>query len=237
MCMRATFVLFPYLLSVVCGGQVMSQVRKTQTITSYNMNTAKNNEESIRYLYDQILNERRIEQLEIIVDETYVNEQGETGLAGFKKGITNVLTGFPDARWNVEHLVADDNRVMVKQTMTGTHTGVFQNIPPTGKKISNNGYVMYEFDHGKIVRHQILTDRLSFLQQLGVLPVDVGPAPRAKDSVVYFVDRFLIPQASLDEFISRMQYNRDFIRQLPGFIHDKVIVRQVDEDKVSLVTI
>ena len=74
---------------------------------------------------------------------------------------------------------------------------------------------------GKVTATQIQTDRFSFLQQLDVLPADIAVLQRrqSKDRVS-FIDKFLVPAAARQEFYERMNINRSFIKNLPGFIED-----------------
>jgi len=53
---------------------------------------------------------------------------------------------------------------------TGTHTGEFLGIPPTGKTFVLQGIDMYRVQHGKIAEHWNVVDMLGFCQQLGVRP-------------------------------------------------------------------
>jgi len=43
-----------------------------------------------------------------------------------------------------------------------------------------------------------------------------------------FIDRFIIPAEAKPEFMERMQINRNFIKQLPGFLGDDVYL-SIDE--------
>ncbi len=233
--MKTTLLILVLPLFFICA-TVSGQIGKADSPKPNEMNTTAGNKEVIFSLYENTLNNRRFELLEQVIAPDYSNARGGTGVEGFSKGVIDVLNAFPDAQWQVEELVAEGDKVMVKQKMIGTHTGVFQAIQPTGKKVVNEGFVIYEFGNGKIVRHEILTDRFSFFQQLGVLPADVAASPNG-DAAVYFVDKFIVPASSIDEFTRQMQYNRDFIKRLPGFIRDNVLVRDVDNGDVVLITI
>lgn len=57
------------------------------------------------------------------------------------------------------------------------------------------------------------------------------------ESHVFFVDKFFIPKSATEEFIQRMQYNWDFIKQLPGFIKHEVIVYNDTNGDLILMTI
>jgi len=53
--------------------------------------------------------------------------------------------------------------------MTGTNTGSFMGIPPTGKHVSFTGIYIARIADGKIVEHWGEEDSVSMLQQLGAL--------------------------------------------------------------------
>ena len=52
-----------------------------------------------------------------------------------------------------------------------------------------------------------------------------------------FIDRFIMPQNAKAEFTQRMQINREFIKQLPGFIGDEAYERTDDEGNLICITI
>jgi predicted ester cyclase len=49
------------------------------------------------------------------------------------------VEGFPDLRLTVEDDVGDGDLVAQRIHFEGTHTGVFQGLPPTGKKVAFEG--------------------------------------------------------------------------------------------------
>lgn len=197
----------------------------------------KTNKEVVRDLYEVILNQRKFHLLNDIVSEDYTNPQGEQGPDAFRKTMKGIVSAFPDAQWKVETIVAEDNTVVVRHTITGTHKNAFQRIPGTGKKFSNEAYALYELSHGKIIRSGILTDRLGFLQQIGVLPSDPLIHARRSETYVYFVDKFQVPKDAVNAFTERMNDNRDFIKSLPGFVRDDVIATALENGDLNLMTI
>lgn len=197
----------------------------------------KTNKEVVRDFYEIALNQKRLDLLDDIISEDYTNPQGERGVEAFRKVVKSIITAFPDAQWKVEFILAEGNSVVVKHTLTGTHENLFQNIPGTGKKFANDGWALYEFTDGKIVRSQVQTDRLGFLQQIGVLPEDPLVHARRSDSQVYFIDRFHVPKAAVDAFTGRMNNNRAVIKSLPGFVRDEVIATELENGDLTLMTI
>jgi len=134
-------------------------------------NNAKNPKEAVINLYDNILNKRRFEELTTLIADQYSGAKGTQGLAGFQRSLKELIGAFPDAQWGIVEIVAEGNKVMLKQVVTGTHKGTFQGIAPTNKSIRIQAYAIYEFEAGKIIRSEVQTDRFGFLQQLGVLPL------------------------------------------------------------------
>ncbi|HLT80263.1 MAG TPA: ester cyclase [Cyclobacteriaceae bacterium] len=197
----------------------------------------KTNKEAVRDFYEVILNQRKLDLLDDIISEDYINVQGEQGAQAFRKTVEGILAAFPDARWKVESIVAEENSVVVRHTLTGTHQNAFQNIPGTGKKFSNDGWALYELINGKIIRSQVQTDRLSFLQQISVLPEDPLIHARRSDTYVYFVDRFHVPKDAVDAFTERMNHNRAFIKSIPGFVRDEVMATKLENGDLSIMTV
>lgn len=195
------------------------------------------NKEVIHNLYENIMNNRKFELLSTVVSENYTNAQGEKGIEAFKQGIMAVVNAFPDAKWTLMEIIAEGSKVFVKQQLKGTHKGIFQNISPTNRVISSDGMVIYEFENGKIISLQIQTDRLGFLQQLGVLPSNSTAFIQEKESNVFLVDKFIIPKNAMEEFTQRMQYNRNFIKSISGFIKDEVITYEDAKGDIILMTI
>ena len=81
----------------------------------------------------------------------------------------------PDARYTVEDMIAEGDRVVSRFTMTGTQTGEMQGIPPTGKQCKVAGIDIFRVVDGKIVEHWDAVDQLGMLQQLGVIPAPGQP--------------------------------------------------------------
>jgi predicted ester cyclase/heme-degrading monooxygenase HmoA len=180
-------------------------------LKSFNMENG--NKQAIIRLYEHALNNREFEVLKDVISEEYAAPKG-IGVKGFEAPLRDIIAGFPDAKWTISEIVADGDQVIVKQTMRGTHQGIFQGYKPTGKVVNVDGFAVYKFRNGKVVSSHVQTDRFGFLTQLGVLS--------ATGAAVYFIDRFVVPKAAEDAFRDRMGYNRGFIRKLEGFVNDQV---------------
>jgi steroid delta-isomerase-like uncharacterized protein len=77
---------------------------------------------------------------------------------------------FPDYHEELEEMVAEDDKVVVRFTITGTQLGQWGSVPPTGKRVRFEEMVILRFVDGKVVEQRGLPDNLAALRQLGVVP-------------------------------------------------------------------
>jgi predicted ester cyclase len=88
---------------------------------------------------------------------------------------TALWGGFPDLTIHIDELVGAGDKVVWRITASGTHTGPFQGVPATGKKVAFTAHYTFRFEHGKIVERWSTLDRLALLMQIGAVSL---PAKR-----------------------------------------------------------
>ena len=81
----------------------------------------------------------------------------------------------------MEDAVGEGDLVAQRVQFEGTHTGEFQGLPPTHRKVSFSGLELNRFVDGKVVEHWFQLDALGLLQQLGLMVV---PGPRLLPQIV-----------------------------------------------------
>ncbi len=133
------------------------------------------NKEVIRDLYENILNNRRLELLKDIVSPDFVGPVGSRGAEGFAAAVQSVISGFPDIKWSVDDIVAEDDKVSVRWHWTGTNVAPFRGIPPSNKIVTDNAIAIYQVKDGKILASWLQSDRLGVLTQIGVIATDLVP--------------------------------------------------------------
>jgi predicted ester cyclase len=69
----------------------------------------------------------------------------------------------------INDVITEDDLVVVRWTATGTHTGEFQGVEPTGKQATWTGVGIFRFECGKIVEDWSEVDGVGRLQQLGAI--------------------------------------------------------------------
>lgn len=103
------------------------------------------------------------------IGEGIISPEPMHGFKGYKDVLDMMRGAMPDVKWTAEEIIADGNKVMVRFTMSGTHTNPFMGMPATGRPISVTAMNIYELKDGKIIREHGLPDLFSMLIQLGML--------------------------------------------------------------------
>jgi predicted ester cyclase len=88
------------------------------------------------------------------------------GPAGQKQIAAGFRAAFPDLHFTLELLVAEGDMVVGRWTLTGTNTGLWGKIPPTGKIAKFSAVNIFRIANGKVVEIWNHRDDLGLMQQL-----------------------------------------------------------------------
>ena len=85
-----------------------------------------------------------------------------------KMAHAGAMQSFPDRKVQIEEMLADGDKVMVRTRVTGTNQGGFplMNVPANGNPIDIASIGVYTLRDGKIVSHWGLNDAATLMQQL-----------------------------------------------------------------------
>jgi len=95
------------------------------------------------------------------------------GPDGQRKIASDFRAAFPELKTAIVFMVVEGEFVVSRWTAEGTHTGDWNNIPPTGKRIRFCGVNIYRIRNGKVIELWNHRDDLGVMQQLGV-PIYAG---------------------------------------------------------------
>jgi len=128
----------------------------------------------VRRLVEEVLNKGDVAPLDQLLADNYINHSLPPGVPpsrdGFAGLVKTVSGAFPDAQVTIEDMVAEGDRVMFRDTTTGTQAGPFQGVPASGKKIAWTEMHLFRIENGKIVEHWMQIDQLGMMMQLGAIP-------------------------------------------------------------------
>ena len=97
---------------------------------------------------------------------------GTEDWAGVIAGAKAVRAGFPDLEVKIDktNTVVEGNQAVVHTLFTGTHSGEFLGVAPTGKTVTWSHTDFLRFAGGKVVERWVSADTLTLFQQTGVVP-------------------------------------------------------------------
>ena len=90
------------------------------------------------------------------------------GLEANKEFNASLFIGFPDIKQTIEDVVAEEDKVVYRSTMEGTHTGEFLGVPATGKSAKINDFTLLRIVDDQIVEWWYECNLLELMQQLGL---------------------------------------------------------------------
>lgn len=94
---------------------------------------------------------------------------GATGPQALKNVMAALHEAFPDLHVAVDDLIAEDDKVVGRQTVTGTHRGDYMGVAPTGKSVRYNEIFIFRFAGDRVAEIWGVVDVLAQLKQLGAI--------------------------------------------------------------------
>lgn len=79
------------------------------------------------------------------------------------------FVAFPDLAVMTEDLIVDGDRAALLLHISGSHSGEFFGMAPTGRRIEVSGAFIYRLENGLIVHERRILDFTGLLVQVGVL--------------------------------------------------------------------
>jgi predicted ester cyclase len=91
-----------------------------------------------------------------------------SGIDQAKHLMVAYTAAFPDLQLATEDVLAEADKVAIRNIWRGTHQGVFQGLPPTGKRVMFTGTDIFRCVGGKIAEQWADLDALGLVRQLGI---------------------------------------------------------------------
>ena len=131
----------------------------------------------------EAFNQGKLEVIdELIADDNVDHAELPPGMPPGKEGlkllVTSLRSAFPDLKVTLQMEIAEGDLVVEYGTQTGTMTGEFAGMPPSGKTATWDAIHITRIKDGKIVEHWAVQDQLGMLQQLGFIPTPEAAAAR-----------------------------------------------------------
>jgi steroid delta-isomerase-like uncharacterized protein len=136
--------------------------------------SAEGNKAVIRRLIEEVYNEGNLDVVDELMapdifDHAAVPEH-QHGIDGFKHVMEWVRQFSFDVHYDIDDIIAEGEKVAVRMTQSGTHTGAVRGISPTGKSFSVDYVHWFRLANGKVAEMWAVRDDLTRLQQLDLIP-------------------------------------------------------------------
>lgn len=126
-----------------------------------------------RRFVEDVYNQGNVDAVDLLVSDQFVRH----GIGGTMRGpqiikdrVRVVREGFPDFHIEIEDALADGDKVVLRQTHTGTHLGEFAGVAATGVRMQTTEISILRIADGRICEGWVNVDQLTMLRQIGALP-------------------------------------------------------------------
>lgn len=121
------------------------------------------------------INAGDIEGFGTLIADDFVEHEETPGFPPTKEGTLQgfrmLRAAFPDLRMDLEDVIVNGDKAVARVRLTGTQQGELMGIPPSGKRVDVQAIDIVRFDQaGLACEHWGVTDMMSMMQQLGVVP-------------------------------------------------------------------
>ena len=124
----------------------------------------------LRRFYTEVYADWEMALVDEVLSPRFTSHDWPEGAAGpqaFRKYYEAIRAAVPDARYEVDDLIAEADRVVVRWRLLGTHEGEFRGIAPTGHAIELKGIAIYRVDERKLMERWVVSDLYGMLEDTG----------------------------------------------------------------------
>ena len=114
-------------------------------------------------------NKRNLDLFDDLLAPDYFDHTSKVDPEGLKQLMNMAFKAFPDFHETIEDIVAEGDKVWARITFTGTHTGEFMGMAPTGRKITTEMVDIFRIVNGKLVEYRDVNNNLDYLKKLGII--------------------------------------------------------------------
>lgn len=142
------------------------------TRTEEGRSVALSNKSLVKKFYEEVWNERKAQCVEKYLSPSHalVDPNAADSLTGpeaYKRVVSRFMQAFSNLKFEVQEMVCEGDRVVASWMITGVHTGEYNGLEPTNKKISVEGISIHQIANGKIMDTYSVWDTLGLLKKVG----------------------------------------------------------------------
>ncbi|MDX6360550.1 MAG: hypothetical protein QOH37_3604 [Nocardioidaceae bacterium] len=126
-------------------------------------------EATVRRFFDELWNDGDLDCADDVLSPAHIHHIGDVSMVGpdeVKDTVVRFRTAFPDLHFDLEDVISDADRVVVRWTATGTHAGEFAGVAATGRSARWTGIDLVRLEDGRIVELWAAADGAGLFEQL-----------------------------------------------------------------------
>lgn len=127
------------------------------------------NKELVRRFYKEVYVNWNMALADDVISPQFTShdwpEGGPTGPKAFRDYYSAIRSALPDARYEVDDLIAEGDKVVVRWRLLGIHKGTSRGIDPTGQPITLKGIAIYRVERGKLMERWVASDLYGALEE------------------------------------------------------------------------
>ena len=135
--------------------------------------STKENKELVTRIVEDFINKNQPSVADELFAEDFINHSPQFGVApnleGLKQMISLFHKGFPDLHLNIEDMIAEDDKVVIRVRSTGTHTGEFMGLKISNRRIDSTQISIIRIEGGKVKERWNVFNQLETMRQLGLM--------------------------------------------------------------------
>jgi steroid delta-isomerase-like uncharacterized protein len=142
----------------------------SDTLSAVDLDTSTANKTLARRVLEEIFPANDVNALRQVISDDFVNHEAPAGTPPGLGAITMFMSlldeAFSDQRWDIHDVLSEGDKVVIRCTHTGIHTGDYFGLPATGRRFAYRQIHIIRIRDGKGLEHWAVRDDASLMQQL-----------------------------------------------------------------------
>ena len=132
--------------------------------------TSTENKTVARRVLEEVFPANDVAALRDVVSDEFVNHEAPEGTPPGLGSITMFMhllnQAFSEQRWEIHDVLAEEDKVVIRCTHSGVHTGDYFGLPATSRRFAYKQMHIIRLVDGKGVEHWAVRDDTSLMRQL-----------------------------------------------------------------------
>ena len=182
--MKTRFSKFVWIIAVVLAPSLMAEAQGNKQSkpkpAAASSSQAEQNKKLVLDALEQVFNAHQLDKVDQFFVENYIqhNPHAGQGRESVKRYFGMLFAAFPDWKGEVEHIIAEGDKVIMVVNWSGTHQGEFMGVKATGKKMTTRTADVMRIENGKVAEHWDVVADQDVWEKLGLMKMTPPPAPK-----------------------------------------------------------